>query len=52
MSAPSDGRAAAIGLLVVIAVRVLDWLLPSGGHFHTPWIHDDEDDEEDHEDAY
>jgi hypothetical protein len=38
--------AAVIGAAVVsglkIVDRLLDWLLPQGGHFEAPWIHDEE----------
>ena len=48
MSAESDGTFWTVvgSIAIVLGVRIVDWILPTGGHFHTPWIHDDEEEQD------
>jgi hypothetical protein len=44
---------AAAGVLAVLAVRIIDYVLPTGKHLpHLPWVDDDGPEEEEPEDAY
>ncbi|MBK8168428.1 MAG: hypothetical protein IPK64_20965 [bacterium] len=53
MSAESDGTFwSAVGAVaVVLAIRLIDWILPSRHHFDAPWIHDENDDNEEDTDG-
>lgn len=53
MSGEGDGSfwSAAIGVIVVIVLRIVDYVLPTGKHLpHLPWVDDEEEnsDEQDY----